>query len=92
MVERFNGRISEVLNTTRFNSAEPLSTTLARYAVLYNQQLPQKALDHRAPIEAMQAWQRTHPELFVKRIRKLTGPDIIYPPAQQYRLKKEVYG
>ncbi len=75
MVERFNGRISEVLNATRFNSAEQLSTTLARYALLYNQHIPQKALDHRTPIEAMQEWQRTHPELFVKRIRKLTGPD-----------------
>ncbi|HEN47494.1 MAG TPA: transposase, partial [Mizugakiibacter sp.] len=74
-VERFNGRISEVLNTTRCNRAELLSTTLARYAVLYHQQFPQKALDHRASIEAMKEWQRTHPELFVKRIRKLAGPD-----------------
>ncbi len=23
----------------------------------------------------MKGWQHTHPELFVKRIRKLTGPD-----------------
>lgn len=29
MVERFNGRISEVLNTTHFHSAEQLSTTLS---------------------------------------------------------------
>ena len=30
MIERFNGRISEVLNTTRFRSGEPLRDTLTR--------------------------------------------------------------
>ncbi len=73
MVERFNGRIGEVLNTTRFNSAEPLSTTLARYALLYNQQLPQKALGDHTPLEAMQEWQRTRPDLFIREVRKLVG-------------------
>ncbi len=86
MVERFKGRISEVLNTTRCNRAKSLSTTLARYALLYNQQLPQKALNHRTPIEAMQEWQRSHPELFVKRIRKLTEPDML--PVPPHRLGK----
>jgi len=83
MVERFNGRISEVLHTTHFNSAEQLSTTLKRYAVLYNQYIPQKAIGHHTPIEAMKEWQRTHPELFVKRIRKLAGPDTYH-----HRMKK----
>jgi hypothetical protein len=36
MVERFNGRIAEVLQTHHFNSTEALETTLLRYADLYN--------------------------------------------------------
>jgi transposase InsO family protein len=36
MVERFNGRISEVLKTTRFRSGEHLEDTLQRYAALYS--------------------------------------------------------
>ncbi len=53
MVERFNGRIAEVLATHRFNSAQDLETTLLRYAWLYNHHLPQQALGHVTPIEAM---------------------------------------
>ena len=36
MVERFNGRISEVLATTRFDAAQSLEDTLSRYVRLYN--------------------------------------------------------
>ena len=39
MVERFNGRIADVLKTHRFNSAEDLEQTLMRYVALYNHQL-----------------------------------------------------
>ncbi len=43
MVERFNGRISDVLRTNRFDSALDLEQTLMRYVHLYNTQLPQSA-------------------------------------------------
>lgn len=43
MVERFTGRIEEVLQSHHFRSAEELETTLHRYVWLYNQQLPQSA-------------------------------------------------
>ena len=46
MVERFNGRIAEVLATRRYDSAQDLETTLLRYVWLYNHHLPQKALGH----------------------------------------------
>jgi len=49
MVERFNGRIAEVLATTRFKGGEELSETLRRYVYLYNQQIPQQALGHHPP-------------------------------------------
>jgi hypothetical protein len=37
MVERFNGRISEVVSQTRFASAAELETTLECYVKTYNQ-------------------------------------------------------
>ena len=44
MVERFNGRIEDVLQSHHFRSGEEPETTLHRYVWLYNQQLPQSAL------------------------------------------------
>ena len=53
MIERFNGRIAEVLATTRFDSAEHLADTIKRYVQVYNQHIPQKALGHITPIQAL---------------------------------------
>ena len=53
MIERFNGRIAEVLATTRFDSAEHLADTIERYVEVYNQHIPQKALGHIPPLQAM---------------------------------------
>ena len=69
MVERFNGRISDILATTHFRSREDLQTTLERYAKLYNDHLPQRALGHRTPRQAMVLWRKSHPEIFVRRLR-----------------------
>lgn len=76
MVERFNGRIADLLRTHHFRSGEELETTLLRYAWLYNHHLPQKALGHVSPIEAMKNWQTSHPDLFHKRVVNLPGHDI----------------
>lgn len=68
MVERFNGRIADVLKIHRFNSAQDLEQTLMRYApLLYNHQLQQSALQSKTPMLAMKQWHQTHPELFNKR-------------------------
>jgi transposase InsO family protein len=75
MIERFNGRISEVLKTTRFRSGEHLSDTLIRYVKLYNQHIPQRALKHSTPIECLKNWYREHPELFRKRPYNHAGLD-----------------
>ena len=64
MVERFNGRIGDVLNTHRFNSALDLKQTLLRYVALYNHQLPQSALKSQTPIQALKLWHQSNPELF----------------------------
>lgn len=81
MVERFNGRISDVLATRRYESSEDLKQTLKRYCWLYNHHIPQKALNHQPPIEAMKGWQEKRPELFHKRVVNHAGPDI-YPVMQ----------
>jgi transposase InsO family protein len=75
MVERFNGRISDVLNTHRFNCAMDMEQTLMRYVALYNHQLPQSALKSRTPIQEMKTWYDSHPHLFAKRPYDRPGCD-----------------
>jgi transposase InsO family protein len=75
MVERFNGRISDVLKTNRFDSALDLEQTLMRYVHLYNTQLPQSALGSRTPMQTMKGWHKSHPQLFVKSPRNHVGRD-----------------
>ena len=53
MVERFNGRISDVLNTHRFISGQDMQETLMRYTALYNHQFSQSALKSKTPIQTM---------------------------------------
>lgn len=76
MVERFNGRIADVLKTHRFNSREDMEQTLLRYVALYNHQLPQSALKSSTPMQAMKEWHHTHPQLFHKRPYDRPGCDI----------------
>ena len=53
MVERFNGRIEDILQSHRFRSGEDLEQTILRYVRLYNGQLPQSVLKGRTPIDAL---------------------------------------
>ena len=75
MVERFNGRIEDVLQSHRFQSGEDLEQTIMRYVTLYNQQLPQATLASRTPLQAMKDWHKLRPELFKKQPYYLTGCD-----------------
>ena len=84
MVERFNGRIADVLKTHRFNSAEDLEQTLMRYVTLYNHQLPQSALHSKTPMQAMKQWHQTHPELFNKRPYDRPGCNSYALPARRH--------
>ena len=68
MVERFNGRISDLVKQTRFASAAELDTTLQHYLSTYNHHIPQRALKHQTPIQALKNWRAKRPELFVKRV------------------------
>jgi transposase InsO family protein len=75
MVERFNGRISEVVKQTRFASAAELETTLERYVKTYNHQIPQRALNHVSPVKALKDWHKKKPELFKKQVYNQPGLD-----------------
>lgn len=75
MVERFNGRLAQVIRSHHFNSADDLESTLHRFAWLYNQQIPQKALAHITPAAALQKWKASHQNLFKKNFINRPGPD-----------------
>ena len=75
MVERFNGRVSEVVSQTRFTSAAELEATLTHYVRTYNHRIPQRALNHLSPVQALKKWQTEKPDLFVKRVYDHTGLD-----------------
>ena len=72
MVERFNGRISDVLATIRYRSREDLQTTLERFVKLYNDHFPQRALRHKTPVQALRMWRKDCPELFVRKMKNQT--------------------
>ena len=75
-VERFNGRIEDVLQSHHFRSGEDLEATLHRYVWLYIQQLPQSALGSKAPLQAMKDWHKLKPQLFRKQPYYLPGCDM----------------
>jgi hypothetical protein len=90
MVERFNGRIEEVLQSHHFRSGEELETTLHRYVWLYNQQLPQSALASRSPLQAMKDWHKLKPKLFKKQPYYLTGCDTLRRIAGFYAVDADI--
>ena len=64
-----------MLQSHHFHSGEELETTLHRYVLLYNQQLPQSALGSKTPLQAMKDWHKLKPELFRKQTYYLPGCD-----------------
>ena len=70
MVQRFNGRISQIVKQTRFTCAAELEATLTHYLNTYNYHIHQRALNHLSPVDALQAWSKKSPDLFVKRVYK----------------------
>ena len=72
-MKRFNGRISEIANQTRFASAAELESTLPNYLKIYNHNIPQRALKHVTPIQALKDWQQKRRDLFQKWIDNQAG-------------------
>jgi hypothetical protein len=73
MVERFNGRIEDVLQSHYFRSGKDLNATMHRYVLLYNQQLPQSVIQSRTSLQAMKDWHKLKPEQFKKNPYYFTG-------------------
>ena len=76
MVERFNGRIAQVIKSTYFACTEEMETTLKRYLMVYNHHVIQRNLGHLTPVQQMKYWQKDKPELFKKRVYDQSGLDI----------------
>ena len=75
MIERFNGRIADVMHQTQFPTVAALTETLTKYEQIYNQYIPQRALGHIAPVQALKNWRKAKPDLFHKRVNNHTGLD-----------------
>jgi transposase-like protein len=75
MVERFNGRISQLLAQTKFTSSDHLKSKLKEYLMLYNHHIVQKNIGHVSPIAKLKEWQKTNPQLFVKKVYNQSRPD-----------------
>ena len=73
MVEHFNGRIEELLQSHHFHSGEELEINLNCYAALYNQQLPQSALGSNTPLQANKYSHNRNPDLFKKQPYHIPG-------------------
>ena len=89
MVERFNGRIAEILRSERFYSSADLKQTLENYQWAYNHQIPQRALGHVSPIQALKEWQKKRPDLFVKRVYNVAGLDT-YDNGKEFAYHMEI--
>ena len=66
MVERFNGRIADILRTHHFQSGKELEHTLMRYVELYDNHLPQANPDCRTPCQVMHECYEKEPQFFSK--------------------------
>jgi hypothetical protein len=86
MVERFNGRIEDVLQSHHFQSGEELEPTLHRYVWLYNQHLPQSGLGSKTPLQAMKDWHKLKPEIFKKQPYYRPGCDSYPLPSHRYEV------
>ena len=58
----------------------------------YNQQIPQRALNHLSPIQALKEWQKKKPELFKKRIYNQAGLDTYSSQGSRIPLKFAGFG
>jgi hypothetical protein len=75
MVERFNGRIEEVLQSHHFRSSDELGATLHRYVWLYNQPASAISLRQQNALASHETMAQNQTELFKKQPYYLTGCD-----------------
>ena len=76
MVERFNGMIQSVINTTRFESASELHDTLINYCHNYNHHVHLRCLNHQTPAQA---------------VKKLIGHNLSAPDSYSFLKKRREF-
>jgi Integrase core domain len=81
MVERFNGRISEVVKQTRFASAAELASTLNNHLQAYNHHIPQRALGHVSPVDALKTGVRKNRICLSREFTNTRNLTCMYPNA-----------
>ena len=64
MVERFNGRVEEILAENNFSDYSQLEKSFKYYLSCYNNFIKQKVLDYKTPVEMIKEWYIKKPELF----------------------------
>ena len=64
MVERFKGRIEEILERNRFDSYNKLTEALNGYLKCYNHFNKQKSLGYKTPKDVIMDWFKIKPEIF----------------------------
>jgi hypothetical protein len=58
------------------HSAAELESPLRNYLKIYNHSIPQRALGHQTPIQALKKWQKEKSDLFAKTVYNQAGLDI----------------
>ena len=67
-VERFNGRIFDLVKQTRFASIAKIETARTFYLNTYNHQIARRDLKYQTPIWALPKWRADKPDFFGKRV------------------------
>lgn len=64
MIERYNGRVEEILQENHFESYDRLIKTLKQYLTCYNYFIKQKVLGYKTPVDMVKYWHVKKRELF----------------------------
>jgi len=75
IMERFNDRVSHIINTICFKHSADLEQTLLTYVLTYNMLLPQRTLSGRIPLETVKNCYKIHPEYFCSDPANFPEPD-----------------
>jgi len=81
MVDRFNGRISNVLKSMHVPSSNVLAETINHYLKIYNYHIPQKNIGHLTLIQKLKQWQELNPSYLKNGF--MIYPDLTYSKTNQ---------
>ena len=76
MIKGFNGRIEEIIERTRFSSADDLRKTSISCCRIYHNKITRKNLGYVPLVTALKNRQKTNPDIFKKLVHNLTGHGI----------------